>query len=151
VRTPLWRITLPSSLFEALRTAGVGLKPGHIYSLKDDLITFPETRSGQERGVHFSRPVLLLSNERVCSQSIEPVLLVCPISHQTDLKTACDIYLPKDTENKLSSNSRLILSHIQPVLKTDLGSEIGALSSDHFDKVKAQLIWMFSLDDEDID
>jgi mRNA-degrading endonuclease toxin of MazEF toxin-antitoxin module len=149
VQTPLWRITLPSSLFEALRTAGVGLKPGHIYSLKDDLITFPETRSGQERDVHFSRPVLLLSNERVCGNPREPVVLIAPLSHLTELRTACDLYVRKDSDNNLPSNSRLILGHIQPVLKSDLASEVGALSSDEFDKAKAQLIWMFGLDDEE--
>jgi mRNA-degrading endonuclease toxin of MazEF toxin-antitoxin module len=149
VRTPFWRTTLSLSLSEALRSAGVGLKPGNIYAIKDDIITFPETRSGQERNSHYSRPVLLLSNSRVCSDHNEPVVIVCPLSHQTDIKTGCDIYLPKDSDNRLNSNSRLIFGHIQPVLKTDLGQHIGALTPENFDKSKAQLIWMFGLDDED--
>jgi hypothetical protein len=125
------------------------LKPGEIYFIRDALIHFPETHAGQERTAHNSRPVLLLSNERVCRDKIEPVLLVAPFSHLTELKTSGDLYIKQDSINNLPSNSRLILSHIQPVLKIDLGDHLGSMSVSEFERIRGQLVWMFGLDEEE--
>ena len=77
-----------------------------------------------------------------------PVLVVCPLSHLTQVRSICDLVLAQDSLNNLTSDSRLIFGHIQPVLKTDLGAHIGTLGTDEFDRAKAQLIWMFGLDEE---
>jgi len=93
--------------------------------------------------------VLLLSNARICTDRIEPVVLVAPLSHLTELKTACDLFIKADDLNRLACNSRLILGHAQPVLKSDLLGKVGSFSSGDFDRVKAHMIWMLGLDDEE--
>jgi hypothetical protein len=125
------------------------LKPGDLHFVRDEIIGFPETRSGQDRELHRTRPVLLLSNERVCRDKIEPVIIVAPLSHLTELKTSCDLFIKTDSENKLPCNSRLILSHIQPILKIDLLDRLGSMNAHDFERIKAQLVWMFGLDEDD--
>jgi mRNA-degrading endonuclease toxin of MazEF toxin-antitoxin module len=146
---PFWREKrTTTTLSEAFRSAGYEIEPGSIFNVADDIIVFPETRAGQERDEHHSRPVLILANSQMCREKREPVLIIAPLSHLIEIRSAPDLCIKADSENKLDSNSRVVLSHIQPLLKADLGKRVGSLSEEDFDKVKATLVWMFSLSDE---
>jgi mRNA-degrading endonuclease toxin of MazEF toxin-antitoxin module len=111
-------------------------------------VGFPEERAGQERTKHWDRRVLLLSNEVVCSSVNSPVVLIAPFSHLINLKAEDDILIDRTDTNGLRVNSRLLLSHIQPLLKEEIEKQLGRLSDDDWDEVKAKLVVNFGLDVE---
>jgi mRNA-degrading endonuclease toxin of MazEF toxin-antitoxin module len=137
---PFWREKQTTTLSEAFRSAGYEIAPGSIFNVADGIIVFPETRAGQSRDEHVSRPIVILGNSKMCGDKREPVLIVAPLSHLTEIRSAPDFCIKADSENKLEKNSRIVLSHIQPLLKTDLGKRVGSLSMEDFDRLKASLI-----------
>jgi mRNA-degrading endonuclease toxin of MazEF toxin-antitoxin module len=74
--------------------------------------------------------------------------LVAPFSTDTAIKSAGDLFIRKTDENGLIFNSRLVLTHVQPLLKEELEERLGTLSQIDLDKVKSELVWIFDLGGE---
>jgi hypothetical protein len=69
--------------------------------------------------------MLTLSNQVMCSDPNWPLVLIAPLSHILQPKALPDIVVPCTYKNGLPKPSRIILSQIQPLQKTDLQERIG--------------------------
>jgi mRNA-degrading endonuclease toxin of MazEF toxin-antitoxin module len=133
-----------STIADELRKSGlVQITPGEIWSVRDDLVIFPEERQGQERTKHPRRLVLVLSNEWICTSYACPCVQVAPLSHLTDFKSEAETEIERSNENGLQQKSRVLLGHSQPLLKTDLKAKIGKLSLTDWETVQKKIYWNF--------
>jgi mRNA-degrading endonuclease toxin of MazEF toxin-antitoxin module len=123
------------------------LAQGGVYKVKDSSIIF-KGEPGSERTRHWTRWVVVLSNDEVCESRTSPVILVAPFSTKTDITCESDIEIVKTDTNGLTQTSRLAMSHIQPLLKDEIESQMGKLSDSDLDRVKGNLVWIYALDDE---
>jgi mRNA-degrading endonuclease toxin of MazEF toxin-antitoxin module len=134
------------TLSDALKKVGipkVKVEAGGIYRLKDGLIRLPDGDKQQNRTKHDYRTVLVLSNRLLCNSYSCPCVVVAPMSHLTHFKSEADLIIAKTSSNKLAHDSRLMMSYIQPVLKTDLDKKIGALDDEEWQEVMAQIVFCF--------
>jgi mRNA-degrading endonuclease toxin of MazEF toxin-antitoxin module len=135
-----------SILKDALRKAGFAklkIVEGGIYRLKDSLIQFPDSDASDNRTKHDFRTVLVLSNQKLIDHYACPCVVVAPMSHLTHYSSLADHIIRMTATNHLSSDSRVLLSYIQPVLKSDLEKYIGTLSDDEWQEVMEQMIRCF--------
>jgi mRNA-degrading endonuclease toxin of MazEF toxin-antitoxin module len=132
----------------ALRRAGVGLKQGGVYKVKDSSVIFKD-EPGAVRTQHWERWIVVLSNDRVCASDKSPVILIAPFSSDTDITCESDIDFPKTATNGLTQRCRLAMSHIQPLLKDEIEAKVGELSEPELTKVKGNIVWICDLDDDE--
>jgi hypothetical protein len=133
-----------STLADQLKKSGlIQVAPGEIWSVRDDIVIFPEERQGHERTKHLRRLVLLLSNDWICNSLACPCIQVAPLSHLTDFKSEAEMEIEKSSENGLECKSRILLGHSQPLLKTDLKSKTGKLSLTDWEDVLKKILWNF--------
>lgn len=91
-----------------------------VCSLADNVIDFPEERLGLKRTRHESRLVIVLQNDK---DNHDPTIKVCaiaPLSTSRQYHYRLDFPLKKSECQFLPEDSFIRLSHVQPVLKTDI-------------------------------
>ncbi len=131
-----------STIADQLKKTGiVKVGPGEIWTVKDSVVVFPEERAGQKRTKHDRRFVLVLSNDWICAALDCPCVLVAILSHLVNFKSTAEIYLNKTATNGLDCDSRILLGHIQPLLKNELENRMGKLSNLEWDEVLRKIYW----------
>ena len=116
------------SFAKAFSKAGVfrvKIQNGGIYRINDSAIAFPAEDANKTRANHPFRTVVVLSNQEHCNDANEEEVLVAPMSGDLQLKHPTDIEFDPDGENGLNKPGRILLGHIQPILKTDLQKQFG--------------------------
>jgi mRNA-degrading endonuclease toxin of MazEF toxin-antitoxin module len=119
----------------------VQIGPGEVWTVKDSVVVFPEERAGQMRTKHHRRFVLVLSNDWICSARDCPCILIAMLSHLANYTSTAEICLAKNSSNGLEHDSRVLLGHIQPLLKGDLETRVGKLITSEWDQVLRKLYW----------
>ena len=119
---------------------GLQITPGGIYRLKDSLVRFPDTDARKGRTVHDYRTVLVMSSAGVCRSLDYACVLVAPMSHLVHFCASVDLIIQPDAVNKLNGPSRVMLSYLQPVIKSDLEAKIGVMSDGDWQKIMVALI-----------
>lgn len=131
-------------LQSALKTAGLSrvyLAPGYVCNIRDQIIKMPDNEA--TRDVHWYRRVLVLSSDLICATPECALITVAPLSSQLQYKKPNEIVLAKTKTNGLTENSRVMLGHLQPILKGDIEKKLGELSLDEWDDVMIQVVKNF--------
>jgi len=133
-----------STIAEQLKKSGlVQIGPAEVWTVRDDVVIFPEERAGQERKKHPKRWVLVLSNEWICAAHDCPIVQVAILSHLNDFRSTAETEIKKTSSNGLEHDSRVLLGHSQPLLKTDLDKRMGKLSDTEWQTVLRKIYWNF--------
>jgi mRNA-degrading endonuclease toxin of MazEF toxin-antitoxin module len=131
-------------LASAIRSAGlsrVELRPGAVCLVKDDIIRMPDGEAN--RTLHEFRTVIILSNDFLCASYACPLVTVVPTSSDLTRKGPAEIIIRGTTNNGFSCDSRVMLSHIQPLIKTDIEKKLGELNLDDWDTLQEQIVRNF--------
>lgn len=129
---------------EAFEKAGIvscKIQAGDLWTVHDDIITFPEDRlPTAKKTPHEHRTVAILSCKEDCEDPTHLNVLITPLSTKTDIKHKTDFLLKKGISG-LRENSYVRLGLIQPVLKMDLiEPKIGTLEKDTWDSIITVLL-----------
>lgn len=87
--------------------------------------------------------MLILSNQKLIDSYACPCVVVSPMSHLVHFKSPADLIISKNSSNGLQHDSRIMLSYIQPVMKSDLEKQIGVLPDEQWQQVAIHLIACF--------
>ncbi|MGA2203077.1 MAG: type II toxin-antitoxin system PemK/MazF family toxin [Terriglobales bacterium] len=131
------------NLGDALHKIGifrVQIENGGIYRIRNAAIDFPVEDANQTRKPEEFRTVTVLSNQELCDSRFEESILVAPMSHDLSLKHSTDIIISATKENGLNKDGRIILSHIQPILKSALEKRFGKFSNDEWKRIVAHIL-----------
>jgi len=134
------------SIADAFRKIGFGkvkAVAGGVYALDDSLIKIPDGDLAGNRTKHEFRTVVVLSNQNICNSIACPVITVVPLSHILTPRAETDLIIGKDDENNLAYDSRLMFGYIQPLLKSDLKTQIGVISENDWQHVMGKVVWNF--------
>ena len=125
---------------EAFAKAGhyLHIEPGEVWKARDSTIRLIDSLT---RKWHEERYCLILSNQKLCSDPRWPIVLICPLSSSVNICAEVDLLIDQTDKNGLEKPSRLILSHIQPILKTDLETRVGEISATKWDKIVRKIFW----------
>lgn len=133
-----------STIADELKKSGfVQISPGEVWTVRDSVVIFPEERAGHQRTKHPDRFVLVLSNDWICAASDCPVVQVAILSHLNDFRSTAETEVKKTDSNGLKHDSRVLLGHAQPLLKTDLEKRLGKLSLTQWEDVLRKIYWNF--------
>lgn len=131
-----------STLSDELKKSGlVQISPGEVWTVRDSIVIFPEERAGHQRTKHGKRFVLVLSNDWICAALDCPCVQVAILSHLNDFRSTAEIQIKKTDSNGLEHDSRVLLGHSQPLLKTDLEKRMGKLSLTEWEEVLRKVYW----------
>jgi hypothetical protein len=114
--------------------------PGGIYSLSDDLVKFPDTDVRGTRTRHPLRTVVVMSSAAVCSSSEYGCVTIAPMSHIVTFCAGVDLIIQPNRENGLNAPGRVMISYMQPMVKSDLGRKIGVMSDQDWQAIMLSLI-----------
>jgi len=131
------------SLGDALRKIGiyrVAIDNGGIYRVRNNAIDFPVEDEKDTRKTEEFRTVTVLSNQELCESTREESVLVAPMSHDLSLKHSTDVIIRATRDNGLNKDGRIILSHIQPILKKALEKRFGKFSDAEWETVVAHVV-----------
>ncbi|MBW1706386.1 MAG: type II toxin-antitoxin system PemK/MazF family toxin [Deltaproteobacteria bacterium] len=120
---------MTGTLADQLKSAGYTsnqINKFDVFSIADDVITFPEERLGKSRKKHEKRLVIVLQNDK---DNNDPNIKICSIAPFSTGKQFYRLdYLLKKTDHKfLRDDSYIRIGHIQPILKTDLTTKWGSI------------------------
>lgn len=123
---------------------------GEIYLVRDSLISFPETDrvEGQRTEHDTDRRVVIVQNN-TSNYSMEPTVLIAPLTHRTDLKRLHDIELFNKDESAITKDVLVKLQHIQPILRADLGEYTGEISDTKQAEIMQGILEIFGQDQDD--
>jgi mRNA-degrading endonuclease toxin of MazEF toxin-antitoxin module len=128
----------------AVRKAGLAkieLGPGYVCLLRDGVIRLPDGEDN--RDLHQYRTVVVLSNNFLCTSLYCPLVTVAPTSHKLNRRNATEIVVRQSLDNGLTYDSRIMLAHIQPVIKTDIDRKLGELSLADWENLMTQIVKNF--------
>ena len=128
------------TLADALKKAGLPVAPisvREVWLVKDEILKFPEGKKTEEE----TRRVLVLNNTELCRELNIPIVTVAPLSSKVRWKTKAELFFAHRPGNGLSKPSRLMLSHMQPLMKGDLEKKLGQFNDEEWDEVIDHLIW----------
>jgi mRNA-degrading endonuclease toxin of MazEF toxin-antitoxin module len=128
------------SLKDAFAKAGIypKINPGEVWKAKDSSVSL---LGALTRHWHNERYCLILSNSTMCNDPNWPLVLIAPLSHILQPKALPDLYVQKTDKNGLQVKSRLILSQIQPLLKTDLQEHVGEIEVTEWEEIMRYIFW----------
>lgn len=118
------------TLGDQLKQKGLALQQINkfdIFTLKDEVIVFPEERLGQTRTKHKNRPVIILQNDKDNNNSKIRICTIAPLSTNPQFYRF-DYLLKKSICTFLPDDSYIRIGHVQPILKTDLKIRWGHIS-----------------------
>lgn len=112
---------------------------GTIYIVPDEVIQLPEENlpGAGPRNLHEGRPFLVLQSQELCNDANYHFVLGAPVSTKIQYKKETDFILLKQDSGGLKFDSVVLLSHIQPILKSDLGRQAGKVSNLTLEKIRA--------------
>jgi mRNA-degrading endonuclease toxin of MazEF toxin-antitoxin module len=131
-------------LQSAVRNAGlerIPLGPGYVCQVRDNLIEMPDNE--QNRDVHHFRHVLIVSSDFICATRECTLVTVAPLSTVLKWKKPNEIVIKQTKTNGLTSDSRLMLGHLQPIHKSDIEKKLGEFSLDEWEDAMVQIIKNF--------
>ena len=131
-------------LKSALRKVGlakVEFGPGDVCIVKDGVIRFPDDE--ENRKYHPTRSVIILSNNFLSTTITYPLVTIAPTSHVLKWKNAAEIVVSPTDANGLTYESRIMLGHILPLIKTDIEKKIGELSFDDWENLMERVVKNF--------
>ena len=133
------------SLREAFAKVGIypNINPGEVWKAKDSSISLLGTFT---RHWHEERYCLILSNSTMCKDPNWPLVMIAPLSHRLHPKATPDLYVQKSDKNGLKVKSRLILSQIQPLRKTDLQEHVGEIEITEWEEIMRYIFWHLDRD-----
>ena len=79
----------------------------------------------------------------MCADPAWPIVSIAPMSSHLTPLAKPDIVIRKTDKNGLEVDSRLILSHIQPILKSDLIERQGEVGLKQWDDIVRRIFWHF--------
>ncbi len=118
----------------------IPVTPGGVCRLKDSLIRLPDADARKTRTPHNFRTVLVISSATVCQSLEYACVIVAPMSHIVSFCAGVDLIVQPNRENGLNAPGRVMLSYMQPVIKTDLEKKIGVMSDEDWQKIMVALI-----------
>jgi mRNA-degrading endonuclease toxin of MazEF toxin-antitoxin module len=128
------------SLKDAFAKAGIypTINPGEVWKASDSSISLIDKLT---RHWHEERYCVILSNKEMCSDPEWPLVLIAPLTHQLYPKPKPDLIIDTTDKNGLEVKSRLILSQIQTIRKTDLQQRLGEISISKWEQVMRYIFW----------
>jgi mRNA-degrading endonuclease toxin of MazEF toxin-antitoxin module len=128
------------SLRDAFAKAGIypKINPGEVWKAKDSSIAL---LGALTRHWHKERYCVILSNSTMCGNPDWPLVLIAPLSHHLQPKAVPDLYIAKTDKSGLKVRSRLILSQIQPLRKTDLQECVGEIDIAEWEEIVRYIFW----------
>ena len=128
------------NLKEAFAKVGIypTINPGEVWKAKDSAIYL---LGALTRHFHEERYCLILSNKEMCADHDWPLVLIAPLSHVLYPKARPDLFVDSTDKNGLEVKSRLILSQIQPLRKTDLQERRGEISQTKWEQIMKYVFW----------
>ncbi len=105
------------------------------------VISFPDNEEDRKR--HPSRTIIVMSNDLLCADLATPLVTVAPTSSQLKWKNKTEVVIRKSDTNGLEHDSRVMLAHLQPIIKTDVERKIGELSWDDWERIMGQIVKNF--------
>jgi mRNA-degrading endonuclease toxin of MazEF toxin-antitoxin module len=128
------------SLKEAFAKAGIYpvIHPGEVWKASDSSISLIDKLT---RHWHKERFCVILANEEMCSDPDWPLVLIAPLTHQLYPKPRPDLIIDQTGKNGLEVKSRIILSQIQTLRKTDLHEKVGEISTTKWEQVVRYIFW----------
>jgi mRNA-degrading endonuclease toxin of MazEF toxin-antitoxin module len=114
------------------------VKPGEVWKARDSVISLVDSET---RHWHEERYCVVLSNNLLCATPNWPIVLIVPLSHILTPLADTDLLVEATKTNGLTTKSRLILSHIQPIRKTNLQERVGIISLAQWDDVIKRVFW----------
>jgi mRNA-degrading endonuclease toxin of MazEF toxin-antitoxin module len=118
----------------------VRITNGGIYRIRESAIDFRENRAPSN---HPFRSVVVMSNQATCDSTAHLTVSVAVMSHKLSPVRPTDLIVPMNPRNGLDKDARIILSHIQPVLKTALEKQFGTLADDEWNAVMGKVVQNF--------
>ena len=134
------------SFSDALSKIGiyrVAIETGGIYRVRNQAIDFPVEDAKNTRKSEEFRTVTVMSNPEHCQSRLEESILVAPMSHDISMKHSTDIVIIASPENGLAKDSRVILSHIQPIPKKALEKQFGKFTDEEWERIIAHVLTNF--------
>jgi hypothetical protein len=116
------------------------LTPGGIYRLQDSLIRFPDTDAKKTRTLHDYRTVLVMSSAAVCASKAYGCVIIAPMSHLVNFCAGTDVIIQPNRENRLDAPGRVLLSYMQPMIKSDVELKIGVMSDEDWQTIMVAVI-----------
>ena len=125
---------------EAFAKAGIYpvIHPGEVWKASDSSISLIDKLT---RHWHNQRYCVILSNEEMCADADWPLVLIAPLTHQLGPKPKPDLIIERTDKNGLAVKSRIILSQIQTLRKTDLREKVGEISLTNWEQVIRYIFW----------
>lgn len=102
---------------------------GQIFKVVDSNVQIPDADKAGDRNKHSFRSVIVVSNNLTNTDAHTPTILICPLTHRTDLQRRFDVPLFK-SEDSVMQDCLARLQLIQPICKTDLVDYYGSISED---------------------
>lgn len=126
------------SFRQAFAKAGIypRIKPGDIWKAKDASINLIDALT---RTFHQERFCVVLSNRQLCDDKDWPIVLIAPLSHNLYPLASTDLHIGATDKNGLEFQSRIILSHIQPIEKVNLKECVGEISITKWEQIIRQV------------
>lgn len=109
---------------------------GGIYLASDGALTLPPN---DNRDVHETRPVIVISAQRPNVDASWKTALVIPTSSSTKLWTPYCVKLSAGTGG-LDRKTWARVPAVQPFMKSALGKQIGVLPADRLEEIHARLL-----------
>lgn len=122
------------------KVSAIPITPGGIYRLKDSLVRFPDTDIRKTRALHDYRTVLVMSSAAVCNSVEYACVTVAPMSHLVTYCAGVDLIIQPNRENSLDAPGRVMLSYMQPVIKSDIERKIGVMSDEDWQRIMVSVI-----------
>lgn len=139
---------MKGSFADQLRAAGISSKQIQqfdVFSIDDTVITFPEERLNQTRRAHEKRFVIILQNNKDNTDPTIKIVTIAPLSTRSQ-HHRLDFLLKKQDNQFLRDDSYIRIRHIQPILKTDLATKWGNVSTQKTrENIKDRLFALYDL------
>jgi mRNA-degrading endonuclease toxin of MazEF toxin-antitoxin module len=130
-----------ASAFRSVGLAKVKFSPGSVCWVKDDVIRMPDGEAN--RTLHECRTVIVLSSDFLCETYTCPLITIVPTSSILGRKNPAEYIIAESKSNGLKCDSRVMLSHIQPLVKTDIEQRLGQLSLDEWETLLEHIVRNF--------
>jgi len=77
----------------------------------------------------------------MCADKNWPIVLIAPLSHKLYPVPKPDLIMDSTDKNGLAVKSRVILSQVQPLLKTALQERMGEISKEKWEEIIRRIFW----------
>jgi hypothetical protein len=128
------------TLESAFKQAGIPkfpIAPGDVCIVPDSILNFPEGKKTEKD----TRRVLVLANSKICGSYSCPAITIAPFSTKIKWASPAELFFDASNSNGLVTRSRLMLGHMQPIIKSEFATKVGHFSQEEWDEVVDHIIW----------